>query len=98
MPSIELNKLQGISGARALSESDRAPQASPGSLNRTEAGTGKPGVTLELGTGLDAAEPPVDADRVSQIRDALRDGTYPLIPTRIADAIIAARVGPTIPS
>ncbi|MEL7318080.1 MAG: flagellar biosynthesis anti-sigma factor FlgM [Pseudomonadota bacterium] len=35
----------------------------------------------------------MDADRVSQIREAIKDGTYPLVPTKIADAIIAARVG-----
>ncbi len=33
---------------------------------------------------------PVNADRVAQIRKAIQDGTYPLIPTEIADGIIAA--------
>lgn len=32
----------------------------------------------------------VDRDRVDQIRKALETGTYPLIPTKIADAMIAA--------
>ncbi|MEL7691688.1 flagellar biosynthesis anti-sigma factor FlgM [Citromicrobium bathyomarinum] len=33
---------------------------------------------------------PVDGDRVAQIRKAIEDGTYPLIPNEIADGIIAA--------
>lgn len=33
---------------------------------------------------------PVDGDRVAQIRKALENGSYPLIPTEIADGIIAA--------
>lgn len=33
---------------------------------------------------------PVDADRVAQVRKAIEDGTYPLIPHEIADGIIAA--------
>ncbi|RDS77075.1 flagellar biosynthesis anti-sigma factor FlgM [Alteriqipengyuania lutimaris] len=33
---------------------------------------------------------PVDVDRVAEIRKAIEQGTYPLIPTEIADGIIAA--------
>lgn len=33
---------------------------------------------------------PVDADRVSMIRKAVEEGRYPVVPTRIADAMIAA--------
>ncbi|MCL4672291.1 MAG: flagellar biosynthesis anti-sigma factor FlgM [Sphingomonadaceae bacterium] len=35
---------------------------------------------------------PVDHERVAEIREALRDGTYPIVPARIADALIAARL------
>ena len=38
-----------------------------------------------------AAKPPVDVDRVQQIKKALQDGRYPIVPARIADSIIAAR-------
>ena len=34
---------------------------------------------------------PVDHDRVSDIRTALRSGSYPLVPAKVADAMIAAR-------
>ncbi|MCB2088037.1 MAG: flagellar biosynthesis anti-sigma factor FlgM [Sphingomonadaceae bacterium] len=33
---------------------------------------------------------PVDADRVVEIRKAVEQGTYPILPTKIADAMIAA--------
>lgn len=39
---------------------------------------------------LDVRQAPVDADRVAQIRKAVEDGSYPVIPARIADAMIAA--------
>lgn len=95
MSSFELNKLQGISPARALSDSDRTQLDAPSrSLVRSgEAGSAKPGVALEISAAIDPSRPPVDADRVREIRKALKDGTYPLVPTKIADAIIAARVG-----
>ncbi|MEM1196899.1 MAG: flagellar biosynthesis anti-sigma factor FlgM [Pseudomonadota bacterium] len=99
MPSIEISKLQGISGARALSDSDRTQlETSRNSLARSrEASAGKasaaPGVAIEVGAAADPSSPPVDGDRVEKIRKALEDGTYPLVPTKIADAIIAARVG-----
>ncbi|WP_299308761.1 flagellar biosynthesis anti-sigma factor FlgM [uncultured Croceicoccus sp.] len=40
---------------------------------------------------------PFDADRVSIIRNALRDGTYPIQPAKIADAMIAGRLLLSIP-
>lgn len=95
MPSFELSKLQGITPARGLSESDRTQLETGRTANaRTaDASSGKPGVALEVGAALDPSAPPVDADRVAQIRKALQEGTYPLVPTKVADAIIAARVG-----
>ncbi|GMM93547.1 flagellar biosynthesis anti-sigma factor FlgM [Qipengyuania sp. MTN3-11] len=38
------------------------------------------------------AEAPVDHERVAQIRQAIESGTYPLLPAKIADAFIAARL------
>ena len=36
------------------------------------------------------AEAPVDHDRVREIRQAVEQGRYPVLPTQIADAMIAA--------
>jgi negative regulator of flagellin synthesis FlgM len=41
-------------------------------------------------TALNAGEAPVDTDRVASIRKAIEDGNYPIIPTKISDAMIAA--------
>jgi negative regulator of flagellin synthesis FlgM len=39
---------------------------------------------------LDPGQPPVDAERVATIRKAIESGNYPVIPMRVADAMIAA--------
>ena len=38
-----------------------------------------------------AAKPPVDVERVQQIKKALQEGRYPIVPASIADNIIAAQ-------
>ncbi len=39
---------------------------------------------------VSAGQPPVDVERVAQIRKAVEDGSYPIVPAKVADAIIAA--------
>ena len=39
---------------------------------------------------LGGAEPPVDQGRVDEIRKAIEQGRYPVIPMRVADALIAS--------
>jgi negative regulator of flagellin synthesis FlgM len=50
------------------------------------------GVTVETSGELLSAAPPVNEGRVQEIRRALEEGTYPVVPTQIADAMIAARL------
>lgn len=38
-----------------------------------------------------AAEPPVDVDRVKRIKEAIAAGKFPLSPSTVADALIAAK-------
>lgn len=45
---------------------------------------------VEAGAALKAGAAPVDQDRVATIRKAIEEGRYPVIPTRVADAMIAA--------
>ncbi|MDZ4275748.1 MAG: flagellar biosynthesis anti-sigma factor FlgM [Erythrobacter sp.] len=96
MPSVELSKLPGINPVRALATSDhaqieaRAPAATPGKAPAA-------GISVEVSAAADAATPPVDAERVQEIRNALRDGSYPLVPAKIADAMIAAQVSLSLP-
>ena len=37
-----------------------------------------------------AARPPIDRDRVQQIKHAIENGSFPIVPARIADRLIAA--------
>jgi negative regulator of flagellin synthesis FlgM len=43
----------------------------------------------ELTTGGQA---PIDTERVAKVRQAIADGSYPLVPAKIADAMIAASI------
>ena len=45
---------------------------------------------LRSGEALDVGAPPVDVERVAQIRRAVETGRYPLMPAHVADAMIAA--------
>lgn len=96
MPSIELSKLPSVSAARAAAPGERAQiEARPRVAASAAAMPG--GVSLEVSTAAESASPPVDAERVSQIKAALRDGSYPLVPTKIVDAMIAAQVSLSMP-
>ena len=41
-------------------------------------------------SAMEAGAPPVDFDRIAEIRNAIERGHYPVIPMRVADAMIAA--------
>lgn len=100
MPSVELSKLTGISAVRALGTSDRAAiEARPAApAGNARSGAPAAGISVEIGAADNAtATPPVDQERVSQIRAALQDGTYPLTPAKIVDAMIAAQVSLSLP-
>lgn len=44
----------------------------------------------QLATQL-SAQPPVDTDRVSRIKQAIANGTFPILPATIADRMLALR-------
>ena len=98
MPSVELSKLPSVSAARAVTPGERAQiEARTRPVPAAATPGAAPGISLEVSAAAEAASPPVDAERVAQIREALRDGSYPLVPTRIADAMIAAQVSLSLP-
>lgn len=94
MPSFEMNKLQAITGVSSVSNAERAGTKSAAEA-RTSRSAETPardaGVALEV-SGSAPTEAPFNIDRVAEIRSALRDGSYPLVPTEIADAMIAAQL------
>lgn len=101
MPSVELSKLPGVGASRPVTASDRVQIEARGAISApaSPAAAAPPvsGISLEVTAASAAATPPVDAERVAQIRRALSDGSYPLLPAKIADAMIAAQVSPSIP-
>jgi negative regulator of flagellin synthesis FlgM len=98
MPSVELSKLQGIAAPRAAASSERAQiETRAGASRSSSSNVAAPGVSVEIGEVANAATPPVDAERVREIRAALKDGSYPLVPTKIVDAMIAAQVSFGLP-
>jgi len=74
---VGTNVARSIKNAAATPGSAATPQPEPGVLAQAPA--------TAAGTA-----PPVDSERVMQIRAALREGTYPLMPAELADAMIAA--------
>lgn len=92
MPSFEISKLQAVSGPRALPGSDRGTIEARSAPTSDQSAARSDGIAIEVGEAVDTASPPIDKERVQQIKEALRDGSYPLIPTEIADAMIAAQL------
>jgi negative regulator of flagellin synthesis FlgM len=96
MPSVELSNLPSVSAPRAATASERAQIEARGAAPAAVT-TGTTGINLEVSDSTTAAAPPVDAERIAAIRKALAEGSYPLVPTKIADAMIAAQVSLSIP-
>jgi negative regulator of flagellin synthesis FlgM len=96
MPPIEVGRteaIRAISTALTRAENGQglaraAEVASPKSA--VAAATVDAGATVEAGAALDPGQPPIDVDRVAKIRKAVETGTYPVVPAKIADAMIAA--------
>jgi negative regulator of flagellin synthesis FlgM len=93
MPPIETRLTSPIGRVEVVSLNLRAPRLASGSSDKpAEADTAdaSQAMGVVLGDTLDPGEVPIDGDRVTQIRKAIENGTYPILPTTVADAIIAA--------
>lgn len=73
----------------ALGASDPA-RTSPASTSSASTAAHATQATFQPSRALDPGMPPVDTERVAVIRQAIESGSYPVIPTKIADAMIAA--------
>ena len=94
MPPIETGPARAISAISARiarkAGDDSLPGANGVAANKQKAATS--GAAVETTEALDPGAAPVDTDRVQEIRKAVESGSYPLIPAKIADAMIAAGV------
>lgn len=101
MPPIEIGPMRpvgavqscttpasGTAGATPAATSASKAAPSGASAATTAAAT----TAVETSAALNAGSAPVDTDRVSEIRAAVEEGRYPVIPARIGDAMIAAGI------
>ena len=84
MPPIDLPPIRPTGPVEPRQSQPAAvrPQAQP------KAETAAPSV--EINAPLAGSEPPVDQGRIGEIRKAIEEGRYPVIPMRVADALIAS--------
>lgn len=87
MPPIEVGPARAIGAieARLARKPGNQPEHA-GNPGRTDAAAPE----VVKSAALDPGQPPVDAERVQLIRKAIETGNYPVVPARIADAMIAA--------
>lgn len=69
-----------------------SPTAPTVSTAAASTATATPATQVETNDAIKAGEAPVDANRVELIKKAIEKGDYPVIPTKISDAMIAAGV------
>lgn len=79
-----------IGPIRAASSVDARVLRGASGASEKLAGQVKASPTVVRSDALDPGEPPIDAERVAVIRHAVETGNYPMIPARVADAMIAA--------
>lgn len=90
MPSIEFGP-KGLQPARAVGAVDvRAARPDAKATIHRGSAPASDAPTVERSDAFEAGAAPVDAERVSEIRRAIDKGSYPVIPMRVADAMIAA--------
>lgn len=89
MPPIDTRLTSPIGSVQAASLNVRLARTASGSSDQpAKAETAE--ATAVISDTLDAGEVPINAERVREIRKALENGTYPILPATIADGIIAA--------
>ena len=97
MPPIEVGPARAASAIDARLARAAGGEALPGAngaaANRaTKNASTAASTAVETSAALDPGAAPVDTDRVNAVRKAVESGTYPLVPAKIADAMIAAGV------
>lgn len=90
MPPIEVGSAQRVgaidSRLARVTGGDTTTTVAKATTSSTVSAT----PSVETSQALAAGKAPVDTDRVALIRQAVESGNYPLVPAKIADAMIAA--------
>jgi len=88
MKPIEISGPNGVAPRVIANPAAAVRGAEPVRAVRLEDGEPRGAGALSANNAGDSA--PVDANRVAEIRQAIEDGRYPVLPVRVADAMIAA--------
>lgn len=88
MDRIDMRGSKGVSSSLISRGTTPATQAQ--ATRPVDTGSGRLVELAVTGVASAGAEAPVDHDRVAQIRKAIEEGRYPVVPAKIADAMIAA--------
>jgi negative regulator of flagellin synthesis FlgM len=91
MPPIELGPTRPVGAVqvKTISTAGTAKSARTDAQAQTPAATSA-SPQVQTSDALKAGTAPVDSERVATIRKAIEDGHYPVLPAKIADAMIAA--------
>ncbi|PLK27656.1 flagellar biosynthesis anti-sigma factor FlgM [Novosphingobium sp. TH158] len=81
---------QSVGPLRTVSALDARTVRTGAGERPADTGRAAPQTMVATSEALDPGPVPVDTERVSQVRKAIESGSYPLVPAKIADAIIAA--------
>jgi negative regulator of flagellin synthesis FlgM len=85
----------GIKGATAVSRTAAATPIAASPLTPTAAVKPEPQAVQSSAAAMAsemASTPNVDGDRVARIRKAIQDGSFPLVPSTVADRLLALRM------
>jgi negative regulator of flagellin synthesis FlgM len=92
MADIKLGAVSPIAMAGLRIATGRSGASTSSGAASVEATASDNAASAAAAQSLGAGAVPVDDDRVLQIRKAIADGNYPVIPSRVGDAIIAAGI------
>jgi len=94
MSPNDISRVQGVAGVRQDNAVPLRPDATGAAARRpvldAVASAAAPEIRIDPAPTTDLRTAPINGERVSEIRNAIQSGNYPLFPAQIADAMIAA--------
>jgi negative regulator of flagellin synthesis FlgM len=89
---VDTTGVKGAANDRAVARVLEVRAATPAPAPLSPPQPGAPDIARLSGIAAElAAKPPVDADRVQQIKRAIANGTFPILPATVADRLLAVR-------
>lgn len=90
MPPIEIGPTRPVGAVQVKTINTGAAQPAKVETPAQTRPAASASPQVQTSDALKAGAAPVDSERVATIRKAIEDGHYPVLPAKIADAMIAA--------